>query len=270
MVNFPNGKINLGLNIISKRTDGFHNLETIFYPIPYRDVLEIIRAPATATNDLFQTTGLPILGNTEDNLCLKAVRILRKDFPLLPYLQLHLHKIIPMQAGLGGGSADGAFTLSLINKQFQLGLSAEKLEHYALELGSDCPFFIHNTPAYASGRGEILQPIDFQLSGYQLILVHPTLAISTKEAFKGIIPGAPPMNLFQAIRLPVESWPSYIHNDFERSVLQLYPELAQIKTALYAHGAVYASLTGTGSTVYGLFNNKASIPSFPNAISFPL
>ena len=187
MVSFPNCKINLGLNIVNKRNDGYHDFETVFFPIHLKDALEIIEKEKFE----FSTSGLPIEGEPEKNLCIKAYQLLKKDFPQLPAVQMHLHKAIPMGAGLGGGSADGAFTLKLLNKKFDLSLSEKQLINYSLQLGSDCPFFILNKPCFATGRGEILEQIDLDLSEYKILIVHPAIHISTAWAFSTIKPLKP-------------------------------------------------------------------------------
>ena len=269
MVVFPNCKINLGLRIVRKRDDGFHNLETIFYPIPLYDVLEIIRNPAHQHSDTpaiqFSVSGITVEGNLQDNICIKAFNLLKKDFPQLPAIQLHLHKAIPTGAGLGGGSADGAFTLLLLNKQFALGLSAEQLIACALQLGSDCPFFIHSKPCYATGRGEKMQSVLLDLSGYKFIIVNPGIHVQTGQAFAGITPAMPAKSLKTIIAQPVTTWKKDMINDFENSIFQLHPEIEMIRKKMYEQGAVYASMSGTGSSVYGIFekDKKVNTDDFP-------
>jgi 4-diphosphocytidyl-2-C-methyl-D-erythritol kinase len=254
MICFPTCKINLGLRITNKRADGFHALETVFFPISIKDALEIIIEPDTNTAPItFTSSGLAINGDPSDNLCFKAYGLLKKDYPTIPNIKMHLHKTIPMGAGLGGGSADGAFTLVALNQLFNLQLSVDKLMQYALTLGSDCPFFIINTPAFASGRGEILKPINVNLDGYYIVIVNPGIAISTKLAFSLITPKVPDTNMEAIICEPVTSWKEKLINDFEQPIFNSFPELANIKETLYQKGAVYASMTGTGSTVYGIF-----------------
>jgi 4-diphosphocytidyl-2-C-methyl-D-erythritol kinase len=260
MLAFPNCKINLGLNIVSKRTDGYHNLETVFYPISVKDALEVI----TSKSFSFQCTGLSISGGVEDNLCIKAYHLLKKDFPDLPEVSIHLHKAIPMGAGLGGGSADGAFMLSLLNKKFRLNISEEKLITYSLQLGSDCPFFIINKPCFATGRGEKLTPVAVDLSSYKIVLINPGIHVSTKEAFSALTPAVPAKSIQQIIEQPVETWKAELKNDFEETVFQLHAAIKDIKERLYAEGAVYAAMTGTGSTVYGIFK-----PEVTYNLSFP-
>lgn len=267
MVLFPNCKINLGLNIIRKRTDGYHDLETVFYPITIRDALEAIRS--NEKDIQFSSTGLTIDGNADSNLCVKAFRLLQKDYPSIAPLQMHLHKAIPMGAGLGGGSADGAFALQLINDVCGLGLTNDQLIPYALMLGSDCPFFLYNKPCFATGRGEVMQPVQVNLSAYYFILVNPGIHISTREAFAHIQPKLPGKPIHEIIQQPIPDWKQELVNDFEASVLPQHPTIRHIKETLYAQGAVYASMTGTGSTVYGIFasEHKPSLP-FPAAWVF--
>lgn len=259
MLSFPNCKINLGLNIIGKRPDGFHDLETIFYPIAIRDVLEIVTQQNETTDVEFAGTGLSIDGDISNNLCVKAYHLLKKDFTELPGVKIHLHKTIPMGAGLGGGSADGAFTLTLLNQKFQLGLSTHQLMNYALQLGSDCPFFILNEPCFAEGRGEKLQPISLDLSAYQFIIINPGIHINTGWAFSNIEIKQPAKSVKEIITQPVDTWKNEMVNDFEEPVFQSHPEIRSIKEKLYSQGAVYASMTGSGSTVFGIFKNEKDI-----------
>lgn len=254
MISFPNCKINLGLNIFSKRSDGYHDLETVFYPVAIKDVLEVVQQPHETTDVEFAVTGLEVSGAQEDNLCIKAYRLLKQDFPLLPPVKLHLHKTIPMGAGLGGGSADGAFMLRMLNEKFKLGLSAEQLSSYALQLGSDCPFFILNKPSFATGRGEKLEPVDIDLSAYRILIVNPGIHINTGRAFSQIQPRTPVASIKKITSQPIDTWRNELVNDFEAPVVAAHPEIGAIKKNLYAHGAVYSSMTGSGSTVYGLFH----------------
>ena len=264
MLLFPNCKINLGLNITRKREDGYHDLETIFYPVQWQDALEGIKSEVKSEKSevIFTSSGLPISGDTSSNLCVKAYDLLKKDFPNLPSVQLHLHKIIPMGAGLGGGSADGAYTLELLNNLCQLGLSEQQLIHYALQLGSDCPFFIVNQPCWATGRGEIMEEITLDLSAYTFVIVHPQIHMSTASAFEQITARAPDRSIKEIIQQPIETWKGALWNDFEAGVSRQYPEIAEIKDILYAEHAVYASMSGSGSAVYGIFP-KNSQPNLP-------
>jgi 4-diphosphocytidyl-2-C-methyl-D-erythritol kinase len=264
LVLFPNCKINLGLHILRKREDGFHDLQTVFYAIPLRDALEVIQHLSPVTDLEYSGSGLMVDGNLSDNICVKAYHLLKKDFPQLPAVKMHLHKAIPLGAGLGGGSADGAFTLVLLNKKFGLGIPEHRLLRYALELGSDCPFFIKNTPCFATGRGELLEDLEIDLSAYRFVLVNPRIHVNTGWAFSQIRPSAERPSLKEIVRLPVTQWKDRLTNDFEEPVFRQHPEIKNIKKALYQQGAVYAAMTGTGSTVFGIFPKEAE-PAF----SFP-
>jgi 4-diphosphocytidyl-2-C-methyl-D-erythritol kinase len=254
VIGFPNCKINLGLYILDKRTDGFHNLETVFYPIKLMDGLEIIQQDNPSEKGIeFTHSGLVIDAKTEDNICIKAYHLLKKDFPQLPGIKMHLHKAIPAGAGLGGGSADGAFTLLLINQKFKLGLTEKQLIDYALQLGSDCPFFIYNKPCFATARGEKLEKITLDLSAYKIVLVNPKIHVNTGWAFSQIHPSHLRPSLKDAISRPVVEWRENLQNDFEALVFSHFPEIKLIKEQLYEQGAIYASMSGSGSTVYGLF-----------------
>ncbi|MCK8492287.1 4-(cytidine 5'-diphospho)-2-C-methyl-D-erythritol kinase [Spirosoma sp. RP8] len=249
MISFPNAKINLGLFITEKRADGFHNLQSCFYPIGWSDALELIPAEPFA----FSSSGLPIPGETATNLCVRAYELLKKDFAL-PSIQMHLHKIVPIGAGLGGGSADAAFALKLINEQFALGLSVAQLQDYARRLGSDCAFFIQNKPVYCVEKGDVFEEIGVDLSGYSILLIYPNLAISTAEAYANIRPTKPQRPLRDYLQQPIKTWRQTVRNDFEDSLFPNYPVLPKIKQQLYELGAVYASMSGSGSTVYGIFD----------------
>jgi 4-diphosphocytidyl-2-C-methyl-D-erythritol kinase len=272
MLSFPNCKINLGLQILHKREDGFHNLATVFYPAGWKDIVEIVRKDdkSTKADDspftfhhspiTFTSTGLAVAGDPQNNLCIKAYELLKKDFPSLPPVQMHLHKTIPMGAGLGGGSADGAFTLKLLNEKFQLGLTVQQLINYALQLGSDCPFFILNQPCYATGRGEVLEPIALDLGAYQLVLVNPGIHVNTGWAFAQLqLKDAPRPDLRTIVQQPITTWKDQLINDFEAPVCKVHPEIAAIKQQLYDAGALYASMTGSGSTVFGVFEKKEKL-----------
>ncbi|WP_424961857.1 4-(cytidine 5'-diphospho)-2-C-methyl-D-erythritol kinase [Ekhidna sp.] len=251
MITFPNAKINLGLNIVSKRDDGYHNIESCFYPIPWRDSLEVMEAASFA----FHSYGLKIPGDTSSNLCVKAYDLLKTDFDIPP-VEIHLLKNIPMGAGLGGGSADGAFTLKMLNDLFSLGLSDSMLEAYALQLGSDCPFFIRNQPTIATDRGEQLEPIDLDLSGYYLAIHNPGIHVSTKEAYSGVKPKESEISVSEIVQRPIEQWKELLRNDFEASIFPNHPEIEQLKKEMYEAGAIYASMTGSGSTVFGVFEDE--------------
>lgn len=277
MIVFPNCKINLGLHILNKREDGYHNLETVFYPVQLRDALEVVRrddgrqttdgthlSPIT-THISFSSSGLPIAGDEANNLCIKAYRLLKKDFPSLPPVQMHLHKAIPMGAGLGGGSADGAFALKLLNEKFQLNLTNKQLIAYALQLGSDCPFFILNKPCYATGRGELLEPVQLDLSAYKFAVVNPGIHVNTGWAFGQLnlsgrsAESEQRPDLKQIIQQPISTWKQQLINDFEAPVCKAHPEIAAIKHHLYDEGALYASMTGSGSTVFGIFEKEPEL-----------
>jgi 4-diphosphocytidyl-2-C-methyl-D-erythritol kinase len=253
---FPNCKINLGLHILRKRADGFHDLETVFYPIAWQDALEIVQNPSLSSPIQFNTSGLKIGSPTEDNICFKAYQLLKMDFPELPAIKMHLHKVIPSGAGLGGGSSDGAFTLLLLNKKFNLGISEDQLIQYALKLGSDCPFFVKNKPCYATGRGEKLEEVELNLSPYRIVLVNPQIHIDTGKAFSKIAPYNQRKSIKEIIQQPIENWKDLFKNDFEETVFAEHPEVKTIKEELYTQGAVYASMSGSGSTVYGLFEKS--------------
>jgi 4-diphosphocytidyl-2-C-methyl-D-erythritol kinase len=264
VVLFPNAKINLGLNIIRKRPDGYHDLETVFYPIAIQDALEVILNDNAKEDVQISLSGTSLNGKIEENLCFTAYRILKKDFPQLPAVMIHLHKNIPAGGGLGGGSADGAFTLKLLNQKFDLGLSTHQLVNYALQLGSDCPFFIINKPCLSTGRGEFLEPVPVDLSGYKLVIVNPGIHVSTAEAFSLLTPTLPSKSIKEIVKQPVEAWAAELKNDFEKPVFMKHPEIESIKSRLFESGAIYSSMTGSGSTVYGLFSRETAFKSdFP-------
>ena len=255
MITYPNAKINLGLNIVEKRPDGYHNLETVFYPINLQDALEVTDLEGEGEYAL-KISGAPIEGELDNNLVVKAYRLLKKDFPNMGPINIHMYKHIPTGAGLGGGSADAAFMLKLLNDKFKLNLSTEKLEEYAAILGADCAFFIQNKPVFASGIGNIFEEINLSLKGYYLVLVKPDIFVSTKDAFANIIPMKPNHSLKEIIRMPVETWRATMKNDFEDSVFKKFPEIAAIKDKLYDMGAIYASMSGSGSSVFGIFREQ--------------
>ncbi len=261
MINFPNAKINLGLNIVSKRKDGYHNLETIFYPIPIKDALEII--PSKDGKDCFIQEGIKVDSLAEDNLVIKALNLLRQYYGIPP-LEIYLLKKIPFGAGIGGGSADAAFMLRLLNETFCLGISNMELAGYARQLGADCPFFIYNRPVFAAGIGELLEDIQLDLSAYYLVLIKPEVHIPTRDAFAMIKPHVPEVSLKKIIELPVHEWKYTMANDFEKSIFPKYPVIGEIKQKLYSKGAIYASMSGSGSSVYGIFEKAACLENdFP-------
>jgi 4-diphosphocytidyl-2-C-methyl-D-erythritol kinase len=259
---FPNCKINIGLNITDKRPDGYHNLESIFYPLPLSDVLEAVPAKQFE----FKVSGLPIQGPIENNLCLRAIRLIKTRFANLPQIGIYLHKHIPIGAGLGGGSADAVFLLVLLNHGFDLGLSSEELLAYAAQLGSDCPFFLVNQASFVSGKGDHLLPVALDLSAYSIVLIHSGIHIDTSWAFSTITPCRPKKSVAEIVRRPVKEWRQELKNDFEKPVFSKYPELERIKEKLYEFGALFVSLTGSGSSIYGIFEkNRTSSVSFePN------
>jgi 4-diphosphocytidyl-2-C-methyl-D-erythritol kinase len=248
MVVFPNAKINIGLNITAKRTDDFHNIESCFYPVDWCDALEVLPSEVLG----FRSSGISIPGKEDDNLCLKAYRILSADFSL-PAVSIHLLKAVPIGAGLGGGSADAAFTIKLLNDCFKLEIPEQKQIEYARRLGSDCAFFIPNRPAYCFGKGDEFEEIELPLRGYHILLVNPGIHISTPEAYSGVVPKLPEEDLRTLLKLPVSEWEGKVKNDFEATLFVKYPLLNSIKEQLYGHGAMSASMTGSGSTLYGIF-----------------
>jgi 4-diphosphocytidyl-2-C-methyl-D-erythritol kinase len=257
MVCFPNSKINLGLNIIEKRSDGYHNIETVFYPVQWCDVLEVVEDRSRKTEDKinFSSSGFNIDGDAKNNLCLKAFQLLKKDFRL-PSLKMHLHKIIPMGAGLGGGSSDAAFTLKLFNELFHLNLNSEKLKDYAKQIGSDCSFFIDNDPVFASGKGELMENINLSLKGYFILIAKPDAHIFSADAYNMIKPERPKNTIKEIIDLPISEWKTLLKNDFEKLAFEKYPIISNLKNKMYQQGATYSSMSGSGSSVYGIFEKK--------------
>jgi 4-diphosphocytidyl-2-C-methyl-D-erythritol kinase len=262
MILFPPCKINLGLRVGKKRADGYHNLETLFYPIPLTDALEIVSGNENQTGAVLQTYGLEVPGDTNQNLILKAYQLIAKDYNLGP-VTFALLKQIPMGAGLGGGSSDGAFAIRLINAHFGLNLSIEKQCNYAAMLGSDCAFFIYDKPCIGLGRGEILKPIDFSLRGYWIVLINPEIHVSTAAAFAGLkhntIEKEDVISIEEVLVQNVEKWKYLLENDFEKSVFEIHPILKEIKDILYLKGASYAAMSGSGSTLFGLFKEKPKL-----------
>ena len=259
MICFPNAKINLGLNIVNKRPDGYHNIETIFYPIPVKDALEIVPAETTA----FKSMGIEVTGAPENNLVMKAYNLLAKSHPM-PALEIILLKKIPFGAGLGGGSADAAFMLKLLNEYCELNLTDTYLEEMAASIGADCPFFIQNKPVFASGIGDLFEPVNLSLSGYHLCLVKADIFVSTPQAYAMVQPAQPKHSLKEICEQPIETWKEYMVNDFEASIFAQHPSLQTIKESLYEQGAVYASMSGSGSSVFGLFKDPTDLQkTFP-------
>jgi 4-diphosphocytidyl-2-C-methyl-D-erythritol kinase len=253
----PNAKINLGLRILSKRPDAYHEIETLMYPIPITDSLHLEMADEL----VYTSEGVPIPGNPDENLCVKAFKLLQHDFGIAA-VHMHLHKQIPIGAGLGGGSSDAAFVLKGLNQLFQLDLSTPALENYAALLGSDCPFFITNKPALASGRGEVLQTYALDLAGLTLVLVKPPISVGTAEAYSAVKPNPIGESLASILQKPIRNWQNELKNDFEDSVFPKYPIIREIKSFLYKHGAIYASMSGSGSSVFGLFEGQTPTVDF--------
>lgn len=261
MITFPCAKINLGLNIVSKRPDGYHNLETVFYPIPLTDALEIKymdeKFPSESPCDL-KITGNDVDCNEDDNLVIKAYQLLAADFQL-PRVHAHLVKRIPTQAGLGGGSSDAAYMIRLLDERFRLNIGIPEMERYAAKLGADCAFFITADPSYAEGIGDVLMPADVPgagLGGYYLAVVKPSVAVSTRDAYAAIVPKTPAKCCRDIVRQPIETWKDELVNDFEAPIFAMHPELAAIKQSLYDAGAVYAAMSGSGSALFGIFREQ--------------
>ncbi|MDR2292104.1 MAG: 4-(cytidine 5'-diphospho)-2-C-methyl-D-erythritol kinase [Prevotellaceae bacterium] len=259
MVVFPNAKINLGLNVVEKRSDGFHNIETVFYPIKLCDILEIVKSQNKES--MLFNSGIIVNDNTNNNLCIKALNLIKKDF-YLPEVDIFLHKNIPFGAGLGGGSSDAANVLIVLNTMFCLNISDNVLMQYAAELGSDCAFFIKNKPQMASGRGEILTDINVDLSGYYFVLISPNILINTAIAYADVKPEKPKIRISEIVAKPVEEWKYFLKNDFEDTIFERFPQIKLIKERLYSHGAIYASMSGSGSSVYAFFDRAVDLIDF--------
>jgi 4-diphosphocytidyl-2-C-methyl-D-erythritol kinase len=254
MIVFPNAKINIGLNIIARRPDGYHDLETVFYPVKINDVLEVVEADKLS----FESSGLDIPGRLEDNLCIKGYHLLKKDHDLPP-VKIHLQKNIPIGAGLGGGSADAAFFIKLMNDKFGLGLSLERMEDYARVLGADCAFFIQSKPVFAFEKGDELESINLDLSAYKIVLVMPDEHVSTAEAYRGVKPAPVSESLYDLIEKPLTAWRGHIKNDFEGHIFRDHPVIRGVKAELYEYGALYASMSGSGASVFGIFENTPNL-----------
>lgn len=259
MISYPNAKINLGLNVVGRRDDGYHDIETVFYPVPHCDILEIL--PAGSGLPEFTLTGIGIPGPSQENLCMKAVRLFHSSFlPAdVPVPALYLHKRIPSGSGLGGGSSDAAFTLKMLNDLHGLSLGTERLEELALKLGSDCPFFIRNRPVLARGRGDLFSDVDISLRGYFLVLAIPPVSVNTAEAYAMVKPSPPKMPLEEIVRLPVQEWNGKLFNDFEAPVFERFPVIRELRDTLLQSGALYASMSGSGSAVYGIFRDPPTL-----------
>jgi 4-diphosphocytidyl-2-C-methyl-D-erythritol kinase len=251
MIFFPNAKINIGLHITGKRNDGYHNIESCFYPVAWSDILEVVESDTLS----LKTTGIEIPGKWEDNLCIKAFNILKEAYQIPP-VSFHLHKIVPIGAGLGGGSADGSFALKALNELFELQIENDQLEQFALQIGSDCPFFIKNQPIFVKGRGEVFEEMPLSLEGKIILMVNPPIHVSTGEAYSGIREYSEADSLKNSLLGPIENWKGIVKNDFEASVFTKYPEIADIKEILYNNGATYTSMTGSGASVFGIFDER--------------
>ena len=257
MIVYPNAKINIGLNIVEKRPDGYHNLETVFYPINLLDALEITVTDKQEQDCAIKVSGEVLAGRPEDNLVVKAYKALKAIFPdKIKPVEARLHKHIPSGAGLGGGSSDAAFTLKLLNEKFQLELSEGQLQQIAAKIGADCPFFIKNKPVFAQGIGDVLTELDISLKGKVIVLIKPDIGISTKDAYAMINPKKPELPLTELLKQPIEQWKDNVVNDFEKNVFRKFPEIAAIKDRLYDLQAVFAAMSGSGSAVFGIFNQQ--------------
>jgi 4-diphosphocytidyl-2-C-methyl-D-erythritol kinase len=261
MVVFPKAKINIGLRIVEKRPDGFHNIETFFYPVELADALEFVVRKDSRINDSLRVTGVMDGTDPDTNLVIKAVKLMRSSFDF-PGIRIHLHKAIPVGAGLGGGSSDAAGMLKALNRYFGFGLNSEELRSFAQKLGSDAPFFVDATPSFAEGVGNILSEFPLDLSHYHILLFNPGLSLSTAEAYAGCVPNPAGPSLRQLLNLPVEEWRGRVINDFELKIFRNYPRVAELKMALYDAGAVYASMSGSGSVVYGIFREVHDLPPY--------
>ena len=273
MITFPIAKINLGLNVVEKRLDGYHNLQTVFYPVPIKDALEIAPMSEGFPSDVdcdLKVTNIHIEGDEQRNLVVRAYQLLKKDFPSLPRIHTHLWKGIPTQAGMGGGSSDCAYMIRLLNETFDLQLTNEQMQQYAAQLGADCAFFIKSVPCYAEGIGEQLEPISLDLSGWYIGVVRPDIPVPTKEAFSRIHPHYPSLNCREVVMQPVETWRDNLINDFEESVFALHPEIGAVKEQLYKMGATYAAMSGSGSALFGLFKEEPDglRQAFPDMFTF--
>lgn len=263
MIVFPNAKINLGLNILSKRMDGYHNIDTLFYPIPIYDVLEVLHDD-TQDGCLFSSSGLTIDCTEEDNLVVKAYLMLKKAYGI-GGVRVHLYKNIPFGAGLGGGSSDAAFALKCFNKLFNLNLSVDELKQLAAKLGADCPFFIDNVPSLANGIGDELTAVDIDLTGYKLVIVKPDVCVPTALAYKGVKPLVPELTVEEVTRKEISFWQEYLVNAFEESVFVSFPEIEAVKVSLMEKGSLYVSMSGSGASVYGIFKKRPSLTGFPDS-----
>jgi len=259
MIAYPNAKVNLGLRIVRKRHDGYHDIESVFIPVKWQDIIEVVADSGQGKGRVtFTTSGLAVPDDGRPNLCERAYLLLAEEFGL-PSVKMHLHKMIPMGAGLGGGSADAAFVLRLLNDIFSLGLKDTKLEELAGRIGSDCPFFIRDTTQYVTGRGEVMEPFDLDLSRHHILIIHPGVHVGTAEAYAGITPRIPNDDLRELLQRPIMEWKGTVKNDFEENVIRTHPIIAELKELLDRSGAQYASMTGSGAAVFGIFSEKRTV-----------
>lgn len=258
MISYPNAKINLGLHVIEKRADGFHNIETVFYPVGWTDILEVVRDNSKNSGVTFSSSGIFIPGAVEENLCVRAYNLISKEYPM-PAVKVHLHKQIPIGAGLGGGSSDAAFFIRALNDLFELNLAWGELHHYAKQLGADCSFFITNKPVFAEGKGDQFESVNLSLKGWHIAIVYPNIHVSTADAYVGITPVKGNDSLEQMIQHPISKWKDGLKNDFEKKIFEKFPDIGKLKNKLYDLGAVYSSMSGSGSAIYGLFKTKVDL-----------
>jgi 4-diphosphocytidyl-2-C-methyl-D-erythritol kinase len=264
MICFPNAKINLGLNITEKRADGFHTISTLFYPIQWRDALECVENTAFKKGDekiKLSLSGIKLGGKADNNLVTKVYKVMDERYKLPP-VHAHLHKAVPMGAGLGGGSSDAAFFVKLLNEKFNLEVPVTEQMHIAGQLGSDCAFFIENKPVFAGGKGNVFSPANINLDRYYILIVYPAIHSNTAEAYRGIMPSKPQLKIEEAIACGIKNWKDKLVNDFEPVIFARYPELQKIKNNFYKHGAIYASMSGSGSSVYGIFEKETDVQEF--------
>ncbi len=259
MIAFPNAKINLGLNITERRSDGYHNIETVFYPIPLNDVLEVVLHQGQEPY-IFTNSGMVVDAPAEANICIKALNLVKRHYNIPP-VNIHLHKAIPFGAGLGGGSADAAAMIQLLDRLLDLNIPLDEQLRMAAAIGADCAFFIANKPAFATGIGNILTPVSLSLEGYYLALIKPDIHVSTPEAYRGVTPAKPQVSVSEIINEPIEKWKNLLINDFEKSIFTRHPQIEDIKNMLYNHGALYASMSGSGSSLFGIFSHSPNLPS---------
>jgi 4-diphosphocytidyl-2-C-methyl-D-erythritol kinase len=259
MIIYPNAKINLGLNVVEKRSDGFHNIETVFYPVSWNDVMEILPDETKESGVDFSSSGISIPGAVEENLCVRAYNLISKDYPM-PAVKLHLHKLIPIGAGLGGGSSDAAFFIKAVNELFELNLAWGELHHYAKQLGADCSFFITNKPVFAEGKGDQLESTTVSLNGYYAAIVFPGVHVNTADAYTNVVPHKPEISLEELIvSTAVSKWKNILKNDFEKNIFEKFPAVGELKTKMYDLGAVYSGMSGSGSAVYGIFEKEIDL-----------